>query len=290
MAQPDSPLRRLAGRLRCDPRGYAGRDRPPGERRGGRGHHPRPRDGSADRPARPRYARSRHPDRRRDLHPGCDYAGGDAFTYKVTDFKGLVSNEAAVILTVNAVNDAPAANAGPDQTVAGGSIVTLTGAASSDVEGAIAAYLWTQTGGTAVSLANPNAVQTAFTAPAVGLEGSDPDLPADRHRCRRGQNSDTVVVQVVTQGSDPPRGQHRTSRRPRKIRRWSSTFSKKTATPPATSIRRRSRWWPGRATARGFQRPDRRRDLHAGHELLRQRLFTYQVRDNAGTFFPMRPR
>ncbi|WP_414734161.1 Ig-like domain-containing protein, partial [Crocosphaera watsonii] len=42
--------------------------------------------------------------------PNNNYNGEDSFTYTVEDEEGLVSNEATVNITVNAVNDAPVAN------------------------------------------------------------------------------------------------------------------------------------------------------------------------------------
>lgn len=64
-----------------------------------------------------------------------------------------------------ASNVAPTANAGPDQTVDSFATVTLTGAASSDSDGAIASYAWSQVSGTAVTLSGSGATRT-FTAPA----------------------------------------------------------------------------------------------------------------------------
>ena len=60
----------------------------------------------------------------------------------------------------------PVANAGPDQSVAAGALVTLSGAGSSDPDNNIASYAWSQTGGASVSLSSPSAVSTTFTAPA----------------------------------------------------------------------------------------------------------------------------
>lgn len=70
---------------------------------------------------------------------------------------------------------APLAHAGSNQTVAGGSLVTLTGAASSvspndfPVPTPSLTYHWTQLQGpTAVALSNPTAVSPTFTASASG--------------------------------------------------------------------------------------------------------------------------
>jgi len=65
------------------------------------------------------------------------------------------------------LNQAPIADAGPDQVVEASAAVTLNGSASSDPEGNIPlTYYWTQTTGPAVSF-TPNLSVTAFTAPAV---------------------------------------------------------------------------------------------------------------------------
>ena len=58
----------------------------------------------------------------------------------------------------------PVANAGPDQTVTSGSLVTLDGSAS---EGSISSYAWTQTSGPAVALVNANTAVATFNAPFV---------------------------------------------------------------------------------------------------------------------------
>ncbi|MBL8729294.1 MAG: PQQ-dependent sugar dehydrogenase, partial [Planctomycetes bacterium] len=67
-------------------------------------------------------------------------------------------------LTVTA-NDAPTADAGPDQTVAETTLVTLTAAGSSDPEGQALSYSWTQTAGPAVVLSSTTAVAPTFPAP-----------------------------------------------------------------------------------------------------------------------------
>ena len=63
-------------------------------------------------------------------------------------------------------NTAPTANAGPDQSVAEGSAVALTGAGT-DTDGTIVSYAWAQIAGPAVTLANADTQQATFTAPQV---------------------------------------------------------------------------------------------------------------------------
>ncbi|HSX32715.1 MAG TPA: PKD domain-containing protein [Candidatus Saccharimonadales bacterium] len=64
-------------------------------------------------------------------------------------------------------NQAPTANAGPDQGVTSGASVTLDGSGSSDPDGTIASYSWAQVSGTSVTLSDPSVVGPTFTAPIV---------------------------------------------------------------------------------------------------------------------------
>lgn len=63
-------------------------------------------------------------------------------------------------------NDAPTANAGPNQSVLTDTLVTLNGSGS-DSDGTIVTYAWTQIGGTAVTLAGSGATRT-FTPTTAG--------------------------------------------------------------------------------------------------------------------------
>lgn len=64
-------------------------------------------------------------------------------------------------------NQPPTAAAGADQSVAGGQLVTLDGSGSSDSDGTIASYAWTQTAGTTVTLTGTDSSVVKFTAPEV---------------------------------------------------------------------------------------------------------------------------
>ena len=68
---------------------------------------------------------------------------------------------------VPAGNQPPVAVAGPAQTVAQGSSVTLDGSGSRDPNGTALSYQWTQTGGPAVSLSSTTVATPTFTAPAT---------------------------------------------------------------------------------------------------------------------------
>ena len=77
------------------------------------------------------------------------------------------SGAKAVTITQNTTpNAAPTANAGVDQAVNTGAVVSLRGSGS-DPENAIASYLWQQTGGTPVTLSNATSAQASFTPPNI---------------------------------------------------------------------------------------------------------------------------
>jgi PKD repeat protein len=87
------------------------------------------------------------------------------FRLAVTDDLGLAdATPDEVVITVN--NQAPIADAGPDQDVDANILVTLDGSGSSDPDNHLPlTYGWTQTGGPAVSLSDPTDGQPSFTAP-----------------------------------------------------------------------------------------------------------------------------
>jgi len=68
-------------------------------------------------------------------------------------------------------NVAPTANAGPDQTVEEDVLVTLDGSGSTDTDGTVASYAWTQTAGTDVGALDVTAPSMpTFTSPVVGAD------------------------------------------------------------------------------------------------------------------------
>ena len=73
--------------------------------------------------------------------PAAGHSGSDAFSYVVEDTAGAQAT-GAVAITVNAVNQAPTADAGPDQDVAQDAYAQFDGGDSTDSDGTIATYEW----------------------------------------------------------------------------------------------------------------------------------------------------
>jgi len=121
-------------------------------------------------------------------------AAPDSLTFELE----VTDNDAATgtSSTTVKVNAAPAANAGPDQTVNEQTAVNLTAAGSSDVDGSIAGYSWTQTAGTAVVLNNPLTATPDFTAPSVSLAGETLTFEVEVTDDDGATDTDTVDVQV----------------------------------------------------------------------------------------------
>jgi hypothetical protein len=89
------------------------------------------------------------------------------FTLVVND--GQVNSFAdQVIVTVRRGNNAPAANAGTDQTVNENTTVTLDGSASSDTDSDPITYVWTTPAG--ITLNSTSAQKPTFTAPEVATD------------------------------------------------------------------------------------------------------------------------
>jgi K319L-like, PKD domain len=110
-----------------------------------------------------------------------------------------------VAIIVLHIDHPPIANAGPDQTVFPGDLVTLDGTASSDPGGEALTFAWTQTGGPAVTLSDATSPTPSFTAPTVAVPT---DLTFQLEVCNEANptvecGTDTVVVTVIFHDEPP---------------------------------------------------------------------------------------
>jgi hypothetical protein len=96
------------------------------------------------------------------------------------------------------VNMPPSADAGVDQSVSLGAAVTLDGSGSTDSDGNISAYAWTQLTGVSVTLTNADQASSSFTAPVTEGDMSFELLVTDDG----GESDrDTVNISVVDVGA-----------------------------------------------------------------------------------------
>jgi PKD repeat protein len=102
-------------------------------------------------------------------NPTHTYASAGSYTaaLTVTDNNGATGSASVGITVSAATNQPPVANAGPDQINRDpGVTVLLNGSASSDPDGSITSYQWTQTAGATVTLTGANTATPSFVAPA----------------------------------------------------------------------------------------------------------------------------
>ncbi|MDX8382360.1 MAG: Ig-like domain-containing protein [Ghiorsea sp.] len=89
-----------------------------------------------------------------------------SFNLTVIDDNGASATD-NVNFTINPVNVPPVANAGVNQIVWESNTVTLDGSLSSDIDGSITNYSWSQMNGINVIFSDVNAIQPTFVAPVV---------------------------------------------------------------------------------------------------------------------------
>lgn len=94
----------------------------------------------------------------------------------------------------------PIADAGADREVTANSNVTLDGSASSDPDGQVVGYLWTQSGGTPVEIYDPASSLTSFVAPSGDLPTT---LTFELHVWDNGNNRSDLPGRVAVSVVEP---------------------------------------------------------------------------------------
>jgi len=127
------------------------------------------------------------------------------FVTRAFDTEGFESGNSNEVCheTLIVPNQAPTADAGPDQTVSEGQTVLLSGSNSTDPDDGIASYHWVQTGEPVVNLSDPDVSQPIFTAPDMGSKGVALtfELTVIDHNGYQGKDVCTVNV---TWQNEPP--------------------------------------------------------------------------------------
>jgi len=125
--------------------------------------------------------------------------GSHAVTLTVTDDDGATDSDQVQVTVTSRENQPPTANAGPDRTVtdgddSGDEPVTLDGTGSSDPDGTIASYVWTE-GDTQIATGGTPTVTLGVGAHAITLTVTDDDGATD---------SDQVRITVAAADKQPP--------------------------------------------------------------------------------------
>ncbi|MFT4921442.1 MAG: serine/threonine protein kinase [Haloarculaceae archaeon] len=121
------------------------------------------------------------------------------------------SDTDSIEITVDPGNQAPTADAGPDQTVTAGDSVTLDGTGSTDPDGDTVTYSWVQTSGPSVSVADSNSATPEFTAPDVDSERTLTfELTVDDGNGGSDTASTEIIVSPGNQGPTADAGADRT--------------------------------------------------------------------------------
>src|SRR5919109_5304571 len=130
----------------------------------------------------------------------------DTHTFTVKGTKSNAASDSATsssttLKVIKPPNQPPTANAGTDQTVNEGDTVSLDGSGSSDPDGTIASYSWTQTAGTAATLSGADSKTPSFTAPDVGANGDTLtfELTVDDGNGHTATDTVNISVQNVNQ-------------------------------------------------------------------------------------------
>ncbi|WP_372760823.1 Ig-like domain-containing protein, partial [Litorivivens sp.] len=127
------------------------------------------------------------------------------FTLSVVDSRGGKGSDTVAILVADDTDLDPVANAGPDQRVGPGAVVTLDGSLSDDdLDGNDLAYSWAQVGGENVELTGADTRSPTFTAPSP--ENNAVLIFQLTVTDSAGQSdSDTVQIDIqVNPGLNPP--------------------------------------------------------------------------------------
>lgn len=114
--------------------------------------------------------------------------------YDTEDLESDFSNE--VTKNFDFDNQPPTADAGPDQTVDEGVVVTLSGLNSIDPDDGIVSYFWEQTGGPPVDLSNESSAESSFLAPDLETDGQSLTFKLTVTDNGDLQSSDFCVVNI----------------------------------------------------------------------------------------------
>lgn len=126
----------------------------------------------------------------------------------VTDNSGVSAEDSVTITVTSPANKAPTANAGADQTQAIGKPVTLDGSASTDSDGEIASYIWSDKDGTSLgegeklTLSNLPVGENSITLTVTDDDGATDSNTTKVTITNQAPTANAGVDQTITQGDE----------------------------------------------------------------------------------------
>ena len=129
-----------------------------------------------------------------------EVTGSEVLMFRLTaiDDKDSTATDEVVIIAMEP-NQPPDAQAGLDQTVAGGDKVRLRGSAS-DLDGTVETYRWEQVDGPSVSISNADQASASFVAPEVATGSEVLTFRLMAVDDRDATSTDDVVVTIAKYG------------------------------------------------------------------------------------------
>ncbi len=118
------------------------------------------------------------------------------FRLTVVDARGGEAIDEVTFTVLDDLNEPPLASAGADQSARVADTVTLDGTASSDPNGEILGFAWTQLSGPALTLSGADTAQPTFVVPAITV-GESALLEVMVSDPRGGRATDQVTVQLL---------------------------------------------------------------------------------------------
>ena len=137
------------------------------------------------------------------LPPTVNVAQDLTFELIVSDAAESSTPDTVFLQVASGPNTVPTAVAGADQSVAGGSVVTIDGSASSDPDPDTLSYDWVQVSGPTITLSDPASAVTTFTAPAS--TGVDQIIVLElRVDDSQGTGTGSDQIQITVLGNQAP--------------------------------------------------------------------------------------
>jgi len=133
--------------------------------------------------------------------------GALVYELTVTDTDGFSDSDTVTVNVVDIIPVDLTCDAGPDQNVSEGDLVSLSGANSMISDGTISAYMWAHTAASSnssLTLTSPDSVDTSFIAPDVGVDQSEAFTLTLTCTSDEGlMDTDTVIVNVGDVNTPP---------------------------------------------------------------------------------------